>query len=83
MIEEYPLTRLYPFLIERVISSKVNSQTVKKIRSGNLLVEVYYKKHAELLIKMKTFHNLKSLTPQRSYQKQGVIHSYTRRNKKS
>ena len=46
-------------MIEKIISSRSNPKTVKKLQSGNLLVEVESKKHAENLLKMEKFHNLK------------------------
>ena len=58
-LKETSLVKLSSFLIEMIISSRPNPRTVKKINSGNLLVEVDNKKHADNLIKMKTFHNLK------------------------
>ena len=44
---------------DRKRSSRSNPKTVKKLRTGNLLVEVESKKHAENLLKMEKFHNLK------------------------
>ena len=49
------LAKLSPFLIKKVISSRMKSEWNK---SGNLLVKVDTKKHANNWIKMKTFHNL-------------------------
>ena len=40
--------KLSPFLIEKIVSSWENPQTVKKIKSGNILVEVD-KEHAKNL----------------------------------
>ena len=45
-----------------MISSRSNPKTVKKTRTGNLLVEVESKKHAENLLKIEKFHNLKCRT---------------------
>ena len=53
------LDQLSHFLIEKIISSWSNPKTVKKLRTGNLLVEVESKKHAENLLEMEKFHNLK------------------------
>ena len=59
LLEKTLLPKLSPFLIGKIISSRANLQIVKKITSGNLHVEVNFKKYAENLIKMKTFLNLK------------------------
>ena len=45
-------------MIEK-ISSWSNPKTVKKLQTGNLLVEVESQKHAENLLKMEKFHSLK------------------------
>ena len=42
-----------------MISSRSNLKNIKKLCTGNLLVEVETKKHAENLLKMEKFHNLK------------------------
>ena len=47
------------FLDQKIISSRSNLKTVKKLQTGNLLVEVESKKHAENLLRMEKFHNLK------------------------
>ena len=57
-LQDTKLDQLSPFLIGKIISSRSNPKTVKKIRTGNLLVEVESKKHAENLLKMEKFHNL-------------------------
>ena len=44
--------KLYPFLIEKVISSRTT-------RNGNLLVEVDSQKHAENIFKIKILHTMK------------------------
>ena len=54
--------KLSSFLSKRMISSRENLWTVKKIRSVNSIVEVDCKKPAENLLKMKTFHNLSCKT---------------------
>ena len=51
-----------PVLNEKIISSKANPSTEKKIRSANVLVEADNKIYAENIIKMKTFHKLKCKT---------------------
>ena len=48
-LQDTKLDQLSPFLIEKIISSRSNPKTVKKLRTGNLLVEVESKKHAENL----------------------------------
>ena len=58
-LQDTKLDQLSPFLIEKIISSRSNSKTVKELRTGNLLVEVESKKHADNLLKMEKFHNLK------------------------
>lgn len=58
-MEVTPLTKLSPFLIQKVISSNVPAKTVKSIRNGTLLIEVENKKHATSLLKMTNFHNVK------------------------
>ena len=58
-LEETCLAKLSPFLIKKVISSKATPWTVKKIRNGNLLVEVDSWRPAENILKIKTFHMTK------------------------
>ena len=58
-LQDIKLDQLSPFLIEKIISSRSNPKTVKKLRTGNLLVEVESKKHADNLLKMEKFHNVK------------------------
>ena len=58
-LQDVKLDQLSPFLIEKIISSRSNPKTVKKLKTGNLLVEVESKKHAENLLKMEKFLNLK------------------------
>ena len=53
------MTKLFYFVFERMISSRQNLQTVKRITSGILLVQMDNKKYVKNLIKMKTFNNLK------------------------
>ena len=36
-----------------------NPKNVKKLRNGNLLVDVQMKKHAENILKIDKFHNIK------------------------
>ena len=59
IITRYKIRSSVIFLIEKITSIWSNPETVKKLRTGNLLVEVESKKHAENLLKMEKFHNLK------------------------
>lgn len=59
IMEGTPLTKLSPFLIQKVISCNVPAETVKSIRNGTLLIEVEIRKHATSLLKMTNFHNVK------------------------
>ena len=54
--DDSPLATLSLFIIEKIISSNLQPKAVKKLRNGNLLVEVEKKKLANFLLKMKTFH---------------------------
>ena len=58
--QDIKLDQLLPFMIE--ISSSSNLKNVKKLQTGNLLVEIETKNHAVNLIKMEKFHNLKCCT---------------------
>ena len=58
LLQNTKLDQLSPVLIEKIISNRSNPKTVKKLRTGNLLVEVESKKHADNLLKMEKFHNL-------------------------
>ena len=54
---EEPLTKLSPFVIQKVLVSVAgNPKSVKKLNSGSLLVEVEKAKHAENLMKITRFH---------------------------
>ena len=53
---EQPLSKLSPFVIEKVLVSVAGSpKSIKKLNSGALLVEVEKAKHAENLVKMTRF----------------------------
>ena len=54
-LEEVYLAKFWPFLIEKVISTRASPKTVKKTRNHNLLVEVDSWKQAENIFKIKTF----------------------------
>ena len=58
-MDETPLNKLPPFLIEKVISNRANPKSVKKIRNGNLLIEITEKKHTDNVLKMEKFRNYK------------------------
>ena len=58
-LDETKSDQLSPFLMEKIISSWCNPKYVKKLRNGNLLVEVLTKIHAENILKMDKFHNIK------------------------
>ena len=62
-LQETKFDQLSPFLIEKIIFSRSRPKTVKKLQTGNLLVEVESKKHAENLLKMEKFHDLKCAYP--------------------
>ena len=56
---ERPLSKLSPFVIEKVLVSVAGSpKSVKKLNSGALLVEVEKTKHAENLLKMTRFFEI-------------------------
>ena len=46
-LEEVGLAKFSYFLIEKVLSTRASSKTVKKTRNGNLLVEVDSRRQAE------------------------------------
>ena len=58
-----PVTNQSLFIIEKVISSYLTSISVKKLKTGILLIEVEKKKHADFLRKMTMFDNI----PVKSY----------------
>ena len=58
-LEEKPLSKVNPFVVEKVISGVVKPVSVKKLYNGTLLVEVEKRTYAENLLGMKFFHNLK------------------------
>ena len=56
-VPEEPLTKLSPFVIQKVLVSIAgNPKSVKKLNSGALLVVVERPKHAENLMKIMRFH---------------------------
>ena len=58
-LEEKQLAKLNPIVIEKTISGMVIPKSVKKLKDGNLLIEVDKKSYADNLLKMKFFGNLK------------------------
>ena len=75
--QDVKLDQLSLFLIKKIISSRSNPKTVKKLQTGNLLVEVESKKHAENLLKMEKFHYLKchAYLHTKSHTSNGVVRS--------
>ena len=58
---DQPLTKLSPFVIEKVLVSLAGSpKSVKKLNSGSLLVEVEKAKHAKNLLKLTRFFEIPS-----------------------
>ena len=56
---EEPLTKLSPFIIEKVLISIAGSpKSVKKLRTGGLLVEVEKPQHSKNLLALKKFYNI-------------------------
>ena len=53
-MKDSPLTSLFSFMIERVISANLAQKMFKKMKSGPIMVEVE-KRHTDLLLKMSTF----------------------------
>ncbi|GBO43927.1 hypothetical protein AVEN_107867-1 [Araneus ventricosus] len=48
-----------PFLVERAITGSIGDvKSTKKLRSGDLLVEVQSRKQSEQIVKLKTFSNI-------------------------
>ncbi|GBN02542.1 hypothetical protein AVEN_89510-1 [Araneus ventricosus] len=65
-----------PFLVEKAILSNIGEvQCTKKLRSGDLLVEVHSRKQSEQIVKLKTFSNIQiTVSPQASLNSsKGVI----------
>ena len=58
-VPDQPLSKLSPFVIEKVLVGLAGSpKTVKKLRSGSLLVEVEKSTHSKTLMKIKHFFNI-------------------------
>ena len=58
-LEDKPVSKLNPFLIEKTLSGLVKPISVKKLNNGTLLVEVDKKPYADILLKIKFFGGLK------------------------
>ena len=43
-IEDTPLTKLSPFLIQKIISTNISPKTVKNLRNGTIMIETENKK---------------------------------------
>ena len=58
-VPDQPLSKLSPFVIQKVLMSVAGSpKSVKKLSSGSLLIEVERPKHAENLMKIKQFFQI-------------------------
>lgn len=70
-----PLTKMSPFIIQKVISSKITPKNVKKLRNGTILVEVQNKKQAKTLLQLQKLHetNIKAYPHQTLNYSKGVI----------
>ena len=58
-IEDKPMSKLSPFVIEKTLSGLFTPVSVKKLANGTLLVEVNKKPYADILLKIKSFGGLK------------------------
>ena len=58
-LEDKPLSKLNPILVEKTLSGIVKPTSVKKLKNGTILVEVDKRTFADNLPKMKTFGGLK------------------------
>ena len=62
--EEQPLTKLSPFIIEKVLISIAGSpKSVKKLRTGGLPVEVEKPQHSNVCRRQLVLSNIRFLTP--------------------
>ena len=55
------MTKLFPFLIQKIISTNISPKTVKNLINGTIMIETE-NKNTNFLLNMKTFHNLKIKT---------------------
>ena len=58
-MEDTPITKLSPFIIEKTLSSQTKPKSVKKLINNILLVEVPKKTFSDLLLKQKYLYDLK------------------------
>ena len=58
-MEDTPITKLSPFVIEKALNSLIKAKSVKKLINNTLLIEVGKKTFSDLLLKQKYFYNLK------------------------
>ena len=59
IVPDQPLSKLSPFVIEKVLVGLTGSpKSVKKLKSGSLLIEVEKAVHARTLLKIKHFFNI-------------------------
>lgn len=59
-LNETLMTKLFPFLIEKVLNRKINPKMIlkKKIQDDNLLIEIETINQSLNLENMRTFHNI-------------------------
>ena len=60
--EEIPLSKLFPFKIEKMLSKNLKPKTVKKLKIGTLLIKIHNKNQSDELLKWKHFDNIKIKT---------------------
>ena len=75
---EKPLTKLSPFVIEKLITGMAGSpKSVKKIRSGALLVECEKKSHSDNLLRTKVLAGIEVEVKVRAFlnSSKGIIRS--------
>ena len=60
--EEIPLSKLSPFKIEKILSKSLKLKTVKNLKNGTLLIEIFNKNQADEILKWKHFDNIKIKT---------------------
>ena len=58
-MEDTPITKLSPFIIEKTLNSFIKAKFVKKLITNTLLIEVEINPFSDLLLKQKYFYNLK------------------------
>ena len=58
-MEDSPITKLSPFIIEKTLNSFIKAKSVKKLINNTLLIEVERNFFSDLILKQKYFYNLK------------------------